>query len=93
MNRMQGFKETIFCRVRFCTRNATIFPIFHIRGVFFPTSYFSSERDPGAVKNVSHILKSLFYQKLVKIVCLDKIQSHTRYTFSLCLVITDSKLT
>ena len=90
---MQGFKGTICCCVRFCRKNVTIFAIFHIRGVFFSTSYLSSERDPGLVKIVSHILKSLFYQKLVKIVSLDKRQSHAGYTFSSCLVITDSKLT
>ena len=28
---------------------------------FYSTSYFLSEKDPGAVKIVSHILKSLFY--------------------------------
>ena len=42
---------------------ATIFAIFHNRCSFFSTSYFSSEKNPGAVKIVSHILKSLFYFK------------------------------
>ena len=65
---------------------------FKNKGVFFPTSHFSSERVPGIVKIVSPILKSLFYQKLVKTVRSDKRQSHTEYTFSSCLVITDSTL-
>ena len=79
----------IFCCVRFSRRKC----FFHIRGFFFPTSYFPSERDLGAVKIVSHILKSLLYEYLVKILSSDKRQSHTGYTFSLCMVITDSKLT
>ena len=62
--------------------NASIFAIFHIRWVFFySTSYFLSERDSGAQKIASHILKSLFYQKLVNIVNPDKRQIHTWNTF------------
>ena len=94
MRRMQVIKGTIFCWVRYRRRKCyNIYVIFQTRGFFFPTSYFSPERVPGVVKIVSHILKSLFYQKLVKIVSLDKRQSHAGYTFSSCLVITDSKLT
>ena len=52
--------------------NATILAIFRIICFFNSTSYFSSNRDPGAVKIVSHILKSLFYLKLVKIVSSEK---------------------
>ena len=61
-------KGLYFCCVGFEKKNATIFAIFHIRCVFSSTSYFSFEKDPGIVKIVSLILKSLFYQKLVKIV-------------------------
>ena len=61
--------------------NATIFANFFIRCLFFLTSYFSSEKDSGAVKIVSHILTSQFKkqtnQKHVKIVSLVKRQSHT----------------
>ena len=39
---------------------------------FYSTLYFSSEKDPGAVKIVSHIMKSLFYLKNVKILSSDK---------------------
>ena len=42
---------------------------------------------------ISDILKSLFYEKLFKIVSLDKRCSHTGYKFLSCLVITDCKLT
>ena len=38
-------------------------------------------------------MKNLNYQKLVKMASSDKGQIHTGYTLSLCLVITDSKLT
>ena len=72
MCRMQGFKGTIVCCVRFCRRKCFSFVIFHIRGGFVPTSYFFILRDPGVLKIVSHILKSLFYQKLVKIGSSDK---------------------
>ena len=48
-----------FAAKGFAEENAKIFAIW----CFFPTSYFSSERDPGAVKMVSHILRSLFYKK------------------------------
>ena len=44
--------------------NVTIFAIFHNRRFFYSTSYFLSEKDPDAVKIVSHILKSLFYLNL-----------------------------
>ena len=85
-------KGLYFAELGFVEENTTIFAIFHIRGVFFPTSYFSTEKDPGVVKIVSHILKSLFYQKLVKIVSLDKRQtlSHIGYAFSSYLLITES---
>ena len=48
---------------------STIFAIFDIsRFFFYLRSYFSYEKDPGAVKIVSYILKNLFDQKFVKIV-------------------------
>ena len=47
LNRMQVFNGTIFCCVRSCRREATIF---HIRCFSCSTSYFSSEKDPGTVK-------------------------------------------
>ena len=78
---MQVFKRTIFCCVRSSRKNATIFAIFHNRRSFLSTSYFSSEKDPGAVKIVTHNLKSLFYLKLVKMLSSDKRQSQTCYTF------------
>ena len=62
----------------FLKENATIFAIFHIRGVFFLTSYLSSERDPGILKII--ILRGLFYQKLVKIVSLEKRQRYWKST-------------
>ena len=58
----------------------------------FSTSYFSPERDPGVVNILSHILKNVFWQNLVKSVSSDKIQNHTRNTFSSGRVIADSKL-
>ena len=89
MHRMQVFKGIIFCCVRFCGRKCccTIFAVSHTRGVAF----FIWKRSRRS-KIVSNILKSLFYQKLVKIVSSDKRQSHTGFTFSSCLVITDSEL-
>ena len=55
--------------------------------IFFTSEVFSSRRHIFivVVKIVSHILKSLLYQNLVKFVIFDKRQSHTGYT---CLVIT-----
>ena len=80
-------KGTIVCCEWFCRRKCyNIYAIFHTRGVFFPTSYFSSERVRSRVKIVSYI-PSLFYQKPVKIVSSDKRESHTGYTILLCLVI------
>ena len=66
---------------------------FHIRCFLFSTSYLSSERDPGIVKFLSHILKSIFHQKLVKVVSSDKRHLYIWYTFSSCLMISDSNLT
>ena len=80
--RMQVFKGTIFCCVRFCKKNVTLFAIFHIRWAFFSTSHFSFKRDPCVVKIVSQILKSLFHKEIVKFASSDKRQSHTEYTFS-----------
>ena len=60
-------KRLYFAAKGFVEENTTIFVIFHITAVFSLRSYFSSERDPGVVKIVTHILRSLFYQKLVKI--------------------------
>lgn len=68
-----------------------MFAIFRIR--YFDGHIFSSEKDPGLAKIVSHILKSLNYQTLVNIVRLDKTQSHTGYIFSSCLITSDSQLT
>ena len=42
---------------------------------------FPSERDPGAVRIVLRILKSLFYQKLVKTVSSHKRQSRPLHTY------------
>ena len=92
MHRIQVYKGTTFCCLKFCRRKCYNICYFHIKGVFFPTSYFQSERDPDVEKIVSHILRSLFYHKLVKIVSSDKRQSHIGYTFSSCLVITNSTL-
>ena len=47
LHRIQVFKETIFCCVRFYKENDTMFVIFHIRYVFFSKSYFSSEKEQG----------------------------------------------
>ena len=58
---MQAVKGTIFCCVRSSRRKCYNICFFHNRCSFFSTSHFSSEKDPGAVKIVSHILKSLFY--------------------------------
>ena len=69
---MQVLKGLYFAAEGFVEKIATLFAIFHIRGVFFPILYFTSERDPGVVKIVSFILKSLFYQRLIKIVSSDK---------------------
>ena len=57
------YKGTKFCCVimRFVEEIVIIFAIFHIRYVLFSTSYFSSEKDRGVVKLLSHILKSLFH--------------------------------
>ena len=63
---MQVFKGTIFCCVRFSGRKMLQYFLFFTSDVFFfSTSYFSSEKDPGVVKIVTHILRSLFYKKLV----------------------------
>ena len=65
MHKMEDLKRTVFCCVWFLVEaNATIFAIFHISGFFFATSYFSCIRDPGVVKIVPHIPKSLFYRDL-----------------------------
>ena len=90
--RLQVFKETSFCGWGFVEETATTFAIFDIRCVFFSTPYFSSEKDQGKVKIVSDMLKSLYYQKLVKIVSSDNSRL-TWYTFSSYLGITVSKLT
>ena len=73
MYRMQVLKKG----TDFVDENATIFAIFHIRYVFFSTSYFYSEKDPTIVKIVSHILQSLNYKrKIVKILRSDNRQNH-----------------
>ena len=61
--------------MRFVEEIVIISAIFHIRYVLFSTSYFSSEKDRGVLKLLSHILKSLFhfvFKKTVKIVSSDK---------------------
>ena len=63
---MQVFKGTIFCCVRFSGSKMLQYFLFFTSDVFsFQRHIFSSEKDPGVVKIVSHILRSLFYQKLV----------------------------
>ena len=54
MYAMQGFKGTIFCCVRVCKRKRYNF----LLCVFFLTSYFTSERDPGVVIKVLLVLQS-----------------------------------
>ena len=88
-----SLKGLYFVAYGLLEENATIFAIFHNRRSFYSTSYFSSEKDPDAIKIVSHILKSLFYWKHVKFLNSDKRQSHTWHTCLYCPVITDSKLT
>ena len=80
--RMQFVEGNIFCCVRVYRRKCTSFAIFTSDVFFlFSTSYFSSERDPGIVKILSHILKSIFHQKLVKVVSSDKRQLYLVYIF------------
>ena len=64
---LQVFKGTLFCCIGLLEENTALFAIFHNKCSFYSTSYFSSEKDPGTVKIVSHILKSLFDYTLVKI--------------------------
>ena len=55
------FKGTIFAAYGFVKENATLISIVHTTcGFFF--SYFSSEKDTGVTKIVSHMFKSPFYQ-------------------------------
>ena len=91
---MQDFKGTIFCCVRSCIRKCYNNCYFSYQ-MFLLIEYFWSGRDPRVVKIVSHILRSLFHKKknLVKITSSDKRQRQTWYTFSICLVIIDAKLT
>ena len=69
---MQNFKKTVFTALRFCRRKPTIFAIFRIKCIFFSMSYISSGKDPCVVKKAAHILRSLFYQTLVKNASSDK---------------------
>ena len=52
----KSLKGLYFVVYGLLVENATILAIFHNRCSFYSTSYFSSEKDPGAVKIVSHIL-------------------------------------
>ena len=90
----KSLKGLYFVASGLLEENATIFAIFHNRCSFYSTSYFFlSEKDPNALNIVSDKPRSLFNYTLVKMLSSDKRQSHTWFTFLLCLVITDSKLT
>ena len=67
MYRMQVFKGTIFCCVRFCRRKCYNICYFHISMFTFGRDSFSFKIDLGVLENVPHILKNMFYQKLVQI--------------------------
>ena len=63
---MQVFKGTIFCCVMFSGKKMLQYFLFFTSDVFsFQRHIFSFEKDPGVVKTVTHIRRSLFYQKLV----------------------------
>ena len=81
--------EDILLHKVFCRRKCYNISIFLIRGIFFATSYFSCKREPGVVKIVSHIPKSLFYRKSVNILSSDLRQVILGIHF---LVITNYKL-
>ena len=84
------YKNHYFCCLGFCKRKFYNIWNFSLQCCLRSDTIFSY---PGVLKLVSHILKSLFYQNLLKIRSSDKRQSLTGVTFQSCLVITDTKFT
>ena len=82
---IECLKGTIFWCVRFWRRKYYNIRNFPHQMCFFPDGMFFIWK----LKVVSNILWSLFYQNFVKIVCTDKRQSHTGYTYLSCVVTED----